>query len=133
MNTIHERNSDIVCLAEIKLSVEDDFMVKGQNGGKRGKCDDIGQTLCAGGKVEYGQGRSEIVSVKVARSDKDNVKVMAVFVLQKPIKWPTTQLEEMPSGTVESLKVNIDNYSNATMVRYFNCSEVQWEEFEAGD
>ncbi len=49
-------------------------------------------------KVNYGQGRGEMVSVNV-RSVKDTIKVMAVYVAPRSNKWLIIEYEQMPSDT----------------------------------
>lgn len=43
-------------------------------------------------KVEYGQGKEEIVSVKVKKKDKDDIKVLAVSFPPGTNKWPYTNI-----------------------------------------
>lgn len=55
-------------------------------------------------KVEYGQGKAQIVSVKARRKNGDNIKVMMVYIPHRTNKWSAHILEEMLCDTLNSMK-----------------------------
>lgn len=63
----------------------------------------------------------------------DNVKVITVYVHPKTSKWPAHANEEILNVTLDSMKRVIEISKSVITIIEFNCREVKWDLFVAGE
>ena len=140
---LREKNPDIVCLTETKLTEDIHIKIEGKDSYNVWRKDRIGKN--GGGvlilsksnikvcKVEYGKGKAEVISVLIKDDNQQAQKIVAAYVPPKTKYWTAEEHEQMLNDTVESLEWIVKGTKRVIMVGDFNCSNVKWEIFEGDE
>ena len=141
-DNLREKKPDVVCLTETKLSddiqvkIEDDtynVWRKDRKARKGGGVMILIRSNIKVTKVEYGKGKAEVLSVQIKEMNGETHKIVVAYVPPKTRCWTTEDHEELLKNTLESLEQITKNSRRVLIAGDFNCSEVNWELFEAED
>ena len=136
---LKEMEPKIVCLAETKLS-EGINLDLGNNysiwrrdrvGKGGGGVMIITKKEVMVNKVEFGEGRAELISARVELNKKE-VTIVVVYVPPKTNSWTKKDYEEIIEDTIRSLAKVIKDKRRVILLGDFNCKEVDWENYDSG-
>lgn len=81
-------------------------------------------------KVELGEGKAEVLSMRMLTEKGGKRDIVVVYVPPKTRAWNGEEYEEMLNDTCRCLERLLKESRNIILMGDFNCKEVNWEEWD---
>ncbi len=136
---LHERKPEVACITETKLTreINVEFEEEGYNTWRRDRKNKGGGGVMILVRknilietVEYGEGRSETLSVEIKIQGQESRKIIVAYMPPKTNTWGTDDYKHMQSEFIKSIDDMLKIRNKVLLVGDFNSKEINWGEME---